>query len=168
MSDNIQHSGVKGMRWGVRRYMDENGKLTDLGKKRAAELERDQKAKIESKKSRQEYRQESKKSKQNYRQERELRDQSVVHDAARRRGRIAAAAALAIIGTMAAKTVINNVRANRIKLGNADTANKIKLGQASGLQERKNLLAKNWTSYTGVGTTAGQFKQIRKTQKGLL
>ena len=33
-SDEIMHFGVKGMRWGVRRYVDTDGKLTPEGKKR--------------------------------------------------------------------------------------------------------------------------------------
>lgn len=32
--DYLEHFGVKGMRWGVRRYEDKHGKLTILGKKR--------------------------------------------------------------------------------------------------------------------------------------
>ena len=30
----LYHSGIKGMKWGVRRYQDENGNLTAEGKKR--------------------------------------------------------------------------------------------------------------------------------------
>lgn len=30
----IQHSGIKGMKWGVRRYQNKDGSLTDAGKKR--------------------------------------------------------------------------------------------------------------------------------------
>ena len=30
----LAHHGVKGQKWGVRRYIDENGNLTDAGKKR--------------------------------------------------------------------------------------------------------------------------------------
>ena len=32
----ISHSGVKGMKWGVRRYQNEDGTLTELGKRRLA------------------------------------------------------------------------------------------------------------------------------------
>jgi len=34
MSDYIQHHGIKGMKWGVRRYQNEDGSLTAEGKKR--------------------------------------------------------------------------------------------------------------------------------------
>jgi hypothetical protein len=34
MSDNIVHSGIKGMKWGVRRYQNKDGSLTPAGKKR--------------------------------------------------------------------------------------------------------------------------------------
>lgn len=30
----LYHHGVKGMKWGVRRYQDKNGRLTSDGKKR--------------------------------------------------------------------------------------------------------------------------------------
>lgn len=32
-SDELQHAGVKGMKWGVRRYQNKDGTLTDAGKK---------------------------------------------------------------------------------------------------------------------------------------
>lgn len=34
VSTQLQHHGVKGMKWGVRRYQNKDGSLTDAGKKR--------------------------------------------------------------------------------------------------------------------------------------
>ena len=39
MSNELYHHGIKGMRWGVRRYKNEDGSLTPAGKKRYLENE---------------------------------------------------------------------------------------------------------------------------------
>lgn len=50
--DELMHAGIKGMRWGVRRYQNEDGTLTDAGKKRYArdtkDLSEDKKSKYEA------------------------------------------------------------------------------------------------------------------------
>lgn len=38
-TDELYHWGIKGMRWGVRRYQNKDGSLTAAGKKRRAKLE---------------------------------------------------------------------------------------------------------------------------------
>lgn len=38
--DDIQHHGIKGMKWGIRRYRNEDGTLTDAGKKRYSQNDR--------------------------------------------------------------------------------------------------------------------------------
>ena len=38
-SDELYHHGIKGQRWGIRRYQNKDGTLTPAGKKRAVKLE---------------------------------------------------------------------------------------------------------------------------------
>lgn len=47
--DFIQHYGVKGQRWGVRRYQNADGTLTAAGKKRAAQEQRRQQKEADKK-----------------------------------------------------------------------------------------------------------------------
>ena len=42
--DCLSHYGIKGMKWGVRRYQNEDGSLTSTGKKRQKEQERQERA----------------------------------------------------------------------------------------------------------------------------
>lgn len=37
MSTYLMHHGIKGMKWGVRRYQNEDGTLTEEGKKKIRE-----------------------------------------------------------------------------------------------------------------------------------
>lgn len=49
MDNQLQHAGVKGMKWGVRRYQNKDGTLTPLGKQRAANKEKKRAMKNDSK-----------------------------------------------------------------------------------------------------------------------
>ena len=40
MDNEVYHYGVKGMKWGVRRYQNKDGTLTNAGKKRSIEERR--------------------------------------------------------------------------------------------------------------------------------
>lgn len=48
-SDEICHWGVKGQKWGVRRYQNKDGSLTDLGKKRLSDYKEREVRKIDKK-----------------------------------------------------------------------------------------------------------------------
>ena len=39
MENELEHAGIKGMKWGVRRFQNKDGTLTDAGKKRYAKLQ---------------------------------------------------------------------------------------------------------------------------------
>lgn len=115
MSDFIAHHGVKGQRWGVRKYYDDKGKLTELGKRRYAEKEK--KADFKRQKAL---------NTQQYRQQKALNEQASQHESKRRRGRVLAAAALVAIGASAAKGIMNNIRMNKLKLTDGQSRIKIR------------------------------------------
>lgn len=116
---NISHHGVKGMKWGVRRYQNDDGSLTSLGKRRE-ELQNAKKkgSEIQKRYAAREYRNEKtrqrinsagyKKTKRQLANEKKFQDQGFTKDEAevmaanRRRGvRIAAA-----IGTVAVASLV--------------------------------------------------------------
>lgn len=44
MNNEIKHHGIKGMRWGVRRYQSKDGSLTSAGRKRQSDGSGEKKA----------------------------------------------------------------------------------------------------------------------------
>lgn len=127
MSDYIAHHGVKGQKWGVRKYVDENGNLTELGKKKYAQ----DNAKLK-------YKREKALRNQEYKQQKALNEQASQHEAKRRRGRVLAAAALIAVGAAAAKGIMNNIRSNKIAVMNAESKNTMALNkQQFGFEQAK-------------------------------
>lgn len=126
-NNNLEHSGVKGMKWGVRRYVDENGKLTQLGK-----------ARIESERSEQEYTHASKLQKQNYKQQKALEKQQSQIQKKQRRGRVTAAVTLGIVGGTIIKSIIGKVnkehRANELNKQKYDRKVEVQNKIASGVK----------------------------------
>lgn len=149
----ISHTGVKGMKWGIRKYQDESGKLTGLGKARVQELKREQEAQITSNQSRQEYK-----------QQKSLSSQAARQDAAKRKGRVAAAAALTIIGVMAAKQIMNNIRSNKIAVSKANTAGAIqkKRADAKNTMRINNNQVASWLKLNNAGLTKGGYARRKK------
>lgn len=112
----ISHTGVKGMKWGVRKYQSKDGKLTELGRKQYLHDKATHDSEIRMAESRQAFKQKV-----------ALKEQEAKHDKARRQGKKAAAISLTLIGTMAARQIINSITKSKISIQNADFANQRKL-----------------------------------------
>lgn len=112
----VAHTGVKGMKWGVRKYQDKDGKLTEAGKKAYLYEKATHDSELRMKESR-----------QAFEQKKALREQEFKHEKARRQGKRAAAVSLTLIGTMAARQLITSITKSKIQIQNADFANQRKL-----------------------------------------
>lgn len=51
MNNELYHHGIKGMRWGIRRYQNPDGSLTPAGKKRLQQLDSEREALVGKKSS---------------------------------------------------------------------------------------------------------------------
>lgn len=110
--NELQHSGIKGMKWGVRRYQNKDGTLTPAGKKRYSQDYADSRQ-IKSKKVRQMSNSELKKLNERTRLEQEY---SRLHPNAITKGWKYVGAAAGVMGTAIA--VYNNSN-TLIKAGKA-------------------------------------------------
>lgn len=154
----ISHTGVKGMKWGVRKYQNEDGTLTGIGK-----------AHYKSKLSRQQYRQEKSLRSQEIKAEKSQSERAAKHDKARRKGRVMAAVALTAVGTMAVRNILKSITDNQAHLENVRTSNTMRLNKNTvDMDALKNLnafkLSKSKQSYESK-TAAKAAKSAAKAAK---